>query len=93
MAEVKWIEISVENVLYVDPDLTEPVAGIKAYLRRLEPFEGKIKYDASEYVNPRVAINGKTAMLTYNYHSLQKNPKGGFRRTSSWNTTEVYRWI
>jgi ketosteroid isomerase-like protein len=90
---MKWIEISAENVLYIDPSLTEPVAGVKAYIQLLEPLKGKIKYDASEYVNPRVAIFGKTAILTYNYHSLQKDPKSGFRRTSFWNTTEVYRWI
>lgn len=53
----------------------------------------KIFYDASEYVKPKVALYGKMAVLTYNYHSLKKKPDDQFERTSFWNTTEVYRLI
>jgi hypothetical protein len=69
--------------------LNAPIVGKKAYLAYLEPLQGKIFYDASEYVSPRVEFYGKTAVLTYNYHSLLKKPDGQFERTSFWNTTEV----
>ena len=90
---MKWIEIAADDVLYIDPGLTAPVVGKKAYIRYLEPIKGKIFYDASEYVKPKVAVYGKTAVLTYNYHSLRKDQNGQPQRTSFWNTTEVYRLI
>lgn len=90
---MRWIEISADDVIYLDPGLTAPIVGKEAYTRYLEPARGKIYYDKSEYVNPKVALYGKTAILTYNYYSLKKNPGGQFERTSFWNTTEVYRLI
>jgi len=67
--------------------------GKAAYAQYLEPLKSQISYDKSEYVSPKVALYGKTAVLTYNYHSLKKKPDGQFERTSFWNTTEVYRLI
>ena len=90
---MRWIEISADDVIYIDPGLTAPIVGKKAYLQYLEPLKGKIFYDASEYVKPRVALYGNTAVLTYNYHSLMKDKDGQLKRTSFWNTTEVYRQI
>lgn len=90
---MKWIEISGDDVIYIDPGLNAPIVGKAAYLQYLEPLKGKIFYDASEYVKPNVALYGKTAVLTYNYHSLKKKPDNQFERTSFWNTTEVYRLI
>ncbi len=88
-----WIDISADDVSYIDPGLTEPVVGIEAYRKYLEPLAGKILYDGSEYVKPRVALFGSVAVLTYNYHSLSRDPAGGLKRSSFWNTTEVYRLI
>lgn len=85
-----WAEISADDVSYVDPALTAPVIGIEAIRKYYEPLVGKIFYDGSEYVNPRVALYGDTAVLTYNYHSLSNDPNGKLRRSSFWNTTEVY---
>jgi len=90
---MRWAEISADDVVYVDPGLDAPIVGKKAYIQYLEPLKGKILYDASEYVNPRVAVYGNTAVLTYNYHSLTKDGNGQLQRTSFWNTTEVYRLI
>ena len=87
---MRWIEASADDVTYIDPSLVAPVVGRKAYAEYLEPLVGKVFYDASEYVNPRVAFFDGTAVLTYNYHSLRKDENGGLRRTSFWNTTEVY---
>jgi len=90
---LKWIEISAEDVIYIDPGLAAPIVGRKAYLDYLTPLKGKILYDGSEYVDPKVVINGDIAVLTYNYHSLNKDKAGRMQRSSFWNTTEVYRKI
>lgn len=90
---MKWIEISAEDVTYVDPGLTAPIVGRDAYIQYLTPLKGKIFYDASEYVDPKVAVYGDTAVLTYNYHSKQKDASSRLQRSSFWNTTEIYRLI
>jgi len=90
---MKWIDIAADDVIYIDPGLNTPVVGKTAYFQYLEPFKGKLFYDASEYVEPRVAVYGSTAVLTYNYHSLNKDQSGRLQRTSFWNTTEIYRLI
>ena len=90
---LRWVEISADDIIYIDPALTAPIVGKEAYLRYLEPLRGKIFYDASEYVKPLVALYGDTAVLTYNYHSLSKGQEGRPQRTSFWNTTEIYRLI
>jgi len=87
---LRWLEISADDVSYVNPALTAPVLGIDAYREELEPLAGKIFYDGSEYVKPRVAIYGDLAVLTYNYHSLSKDKNGRLQRSSFWNTTKVY---
>lgn len=90
---MRWIEIAADDISYLDPSLTAPVVGIEAYRKYSEPLVGKIAYDGSEYVKPRVARYGNTAVLTYNYHSLSKDKDGRLKRTSFWNTTEVYSLI
>ncbi|MBN2135417.1 MAG: nuclear transport factor 2 family protein [Acidobacteria bacterium] len=90
---MRWLEISAEDISYLDPSLSAPIIGITAYDEYLKPLIGKIKYDASEYFKPRVAVYGDIAILTYNYHNLRKDDNGKLNRTSFWNTTEVYRHI
>ncbi len=87
---LRWAEISTDDVLYVDPALAAPVVGVKAYREYLSPLQGKIHYDASEFVEPKVALAGNLAVLTYNYHSLSRDADGKMQRTSFWNTTQVY---
>lgn len=86
-----WAETAADEVSYLDPNLAAPVIGVEAYREYLKPLLGKVAYDASEYVEPRVARYGDLAVLTYNYHSLRRGPDGKRERTSFWNTTEVYR--
>jgi ketosteroid isomerase-like protein len=90
---MRWLEISADDVIYIDPGLTSPIVGKKTYIQYLEPLRGKIFYDASEYVKPHVSVHGDSAVLTYNYHSLSKDPNGTLQRSSFWNTTEVYRLV
>lgn len=90
---LRWVEISADDISYIDPELLSPVIGIEAYREYLKPLIGKVAYDGSEYVKPRVALYGNTAVLTYNYHSLIKDKDGDLKKTSFWNTTEVYSLI
>ena len=90
---LRWIEISAADVSYIDPGLAAPIVGIEAYREYLKPLIGKIVYDGSEYMKPKVARYGNTAVLTYNYHSLSKDKEGVLKRSSFWNTTEVYSLI
>ncbi|HPA80999.1 MAG TPA: nuclear transport factor 2 family protein, partial [Thermoanaerobaculales bacterium] len=63
---MRWVEISTDDVVYIDPGLATPVVGTKAYREYLTPLQGKIHYDASDFVEPRVALAGDLAVLTYN---------------------------
>jgi ketosteroid isomerase-like protein len=85
-----WAEISSDEVTYIDPGLTEPVRGLGAYRDYLEQFAGKISYDRSEFIDPRVAVYGELAVLTYNYISTVLGEEGEVVSQTPWNSTEVY---
>ena len=85
-----WAEISDKNVIYTDPGLTKPIEGIEAYKNYLQQFEGKINYQVSEFINPKVKRYGDLAVLTYNYRDAKKNEDGVISDQYLWNTTEVY---
>ena len=36
---MRWLEISADDVIYIDPGLTAPVVGKKAYIQYLEPLK------------------------------------------------------
>jgi ketosteroid isomerase-like protein len=85
-----WAEISAENVTYIDPGLTKPIVGLEEYKAYLKQFEGKINYQGSEFINPKVMIVGNVAVLTYNYRSTVTTPEATGMNQTLWNTTEVY---
>ena len=85
-----FVEISAEELTYVDPGLTAPILGLeefKAYMKRLE---GKIRYQGSEFIVPRVVVAGDAAVLSYNYRSSVITPEGTTMSQTPWNATEVY---
>ena len=88
-----WVEISAPEVTYIDPGLTKPIEGLPEYTKYLEGFIGKVRYDRSEFINPRVAVHGDAAVLTYNYRSTRLGPDGSIAKQTLWNTTEVYSRI
>jgi ketosteroid isomerase-like protein len=85
-----WAEISTEDVLYVDPGLTQPIAGIEAYTAFLQGLAGKISYQKSEFIDPRLEVVGDAAVLSYNYRSTRLDQDGSTAGQTPWNTTEVY---
>jgi ketosteroid isomerase-like protein len=85
-----WIEISAEEVKYIDPGLTKPIEGLEAYRKYLKQFEGKTIYQVSEYIDPKVKRYGDLAVLTYNYRDAKTKADGSIVDQSLWNSTEVY---
>ena len=85
-----WTEISAPEVTYIDPGLTKHIDGLEEYKKYLKQFEGKINYQVSEFINPKIAVHGKMAVLTYNYKSTITETDGSIIDQTLWNTTEVY---
>jgi ketosteroid isomerase-like protein len=85
-----WTEISDERIIYVDPGLTVPIEGLEAYKEYLKPFEGKIDYQISEFIDPKIKRYDDLAVLTYNYRDAKTEEDGSIIEQSLWNTTEVY---
>lgn len=84
-----WAEISAADVTYFDPGLTKPIVGLPEYTTFLEQIRGTIYYQKSEFLDPRVAVYGNAAILSYNYRSTVVTP-GEADWQLLWNTTEVY---
>jgi len=82
-----WAEISDDNVSYIDPSLTAPIIGLEDYRSFLKQIEGKIHYESSEFIDPRIDIVGEAAVLSYNYRS---RPTLTSTDQTLWNATEVY---
>jgi len=85
-----WTEISAEEIIYIDPGLTKPIEGLEAYKEYLKQFEGKINYQVSEFIDPKIKRYGNLAVLTYNYRDARTEADGSILDESLWNTTEVY---
>ena len=87
-----FVEISAEDICYVDPGLTKPILGLEAYRDSMTQVVGKVHYQRSEFIEPKVVEVGEAALLTYNYRSSSLTPDGAVSSQTPWNTTEVYFW-
>lgn len=85
-----WAEISAQDVIYIDPGLAKPIIGLEEYKAYLRQLEGKVRYEGSEFIDPKVFIIGKAAVLSYNYRSTLTLPAKAPSNQTLWNTTEVY---
>lgn len=85
-----FVELSAEDISYVDPGLTKPINGLEEYRAYMKQVEGKIHYQGSEFIDPRVVTAGEAAVLTYNYRSTVLAPDGSVSSQTPWNATEVY---
>jgi uncharacterized protein (TIGR02246 family) len=84
-----WMEISAEDITYVDPGLTRPILGFEEYKAYLKKLEGKIRYRGSEFIYPEIVIMGDAAVLSYNCRFSDDTLEGGAGQTL-WNATQVY---
>lgn len=85
-----WAEISADEITYIDPSLTKPIAGLEEYKKYLKQFEGKVNYQISEFIDPKIYNYGHLSVLTYNYRSATTGESGAIVGETLWNTTEVY---
>ncbi len=85
-----WTEISAPEVTYIDPGLTKHIDGLEEYRNYLKQFEGKIYFQVSEFINPKVVTHGNMAVLAYNFRDTQTDTDGSIIEQTLWNSTEVY---
>ncbi|NIS80854.1 MAG: DUF4440 domain-containing protein [Anaerolineales bacterium] len=85
-----FVELSAEDLTYVDPQLTKPIVGLDEYKTYMKQLEGKVHYQGSEFIDPRVEVAGNAAVLSYNYRSSTTTPEGAITGQTLWNATEVY---
>jgi uncharacterized protein (TIGR02246 family) len=85
-----FVEISAEDISYVDPGLTKPILGLDDFTAYMKQIKGKVHYDRSEFIASRIIEVGDAALLTYNYRSSVLSPQGTVTSQTPWNTTEVY---
>jgi uncharacterized protein (TIGR02246 family) len=85
-----WAEIAAPDITYFDPSLDAPIVGREAFTAYMASLAGKIHYQGSEYLEPRVHVYGETAVLTYRYRSTVLDEQERVTRTTLWNTTEIY---
>jgi uncharacterized protein (TIGR02246 family) len=85
-----FVELSAEDILYVDPGLSKPIQGLDEYRVYMKQVEGKVHYQRSEFIASRIVTVGDAALLTYNYRSSVLSGEGTVSSQTPWNTTEVY---
>lgn len=85
-----FVELSAGDITYVDPGLASPITGLVQYKAYMKKVEGKIHYQGSEFIEPKVVILGDAAVLSYNYRSSELSPQGTVLSQTPWNATEVY---
>jgi len=85
-----FVEISAEDITYVDPGLTKLILGRAEFTAYMERVEGQIHYQGSEFIEPRVVAVGDAAVLSFNYRSSVITPEGTIISQTPWNATEVY---
>ena len=85
-----FVELSADDILYVDPGLPKPIQGLDEYRVYMKQVEGKVHYQRSEFIASRIVSVGDATLLTYNYRSSVLRPEGTVSSQTPWNTTEVY---
>jgi ketosteroid isomerase-like protein len=85
-----FVELGAADICYVDPGQTKPILGLEEYRAYMQQIEGKVHYQRSEFIEPRVVVAGDAALLSYNYRSSVLAPEGTVVSQTPWNATEVY---
>jgi hypothetical protein len=71
-----FVEISAVDLTYIDPCLSKPILGLEEFKAHIKPLEGKIHYQDSEFIDPKVLLAGDAAVLSYNYRSSVVTSEG-----------------
>ena len=59
-----FVELSAEGLSYIDPGLLRPILGIGEFKAHMQQLVGKIHYQRSEFIDPRVVTVGDAAVLS-----------------------------
>jgi len=86
-------ELSAAGVSYFDPETDGRIDGADGLRALYTAVEGKVLYDVSEYIAPRVQRFGDVAVLSYQYRSADIREDGSVSSGTRWNTTEVFAKI
>jgi len=92
-----YLDLYADNATYFDPFREARVDGLPALTAQLAPLRGvKLPFTEPRYVmlNPAVAVDENTAVLTYNLVNYGK-PAGETAEAvlARWNSTQVYRIV
>jgi len=85
-----FVEICDDEILYVDPNLVEPITDIEQFTNYMSGYESEYYQERSEFVDPRIESVGNAAVLSYNYIATVLAEDGSEIRNTPWNATEVY---
>ncbi len=85
-----FLELCAQDICYTDPGQTKPLVGLADYSKFMKQLVGKIIYQRSEFIDPKIVEVGEAALLTYNYRSSVLAPDGSIGTQTPWNCTEVY---
>ena len=85
-----FVELCAEEVSYIDPGQDKPMLGLPDFTAYMQALEGKIRYQVSEFIDPKVVTVGDAAVLSYNYRSSVLAPDGTMISQTPWNATEVF---
>ena len=80
-----FIELSSDDVVYVDPAFAHKIEGKKALEKYYDTIRGKVKIDLYKMIDPVVRLSSGMAVLIYDY---QAHRDGQIFRM---HCTEVYR--
>jgi uncharacterized protein (TIGR02246 family) len=78
-----WAEISADDLIYIDPNLSKPILGLEEFKAYLQNGAEKHCPRDPEILDPHGVVLGDAALLTY--HLAEE--KGG---RPLWNVSEVY---
>lgn len=86
-----FLELYGADVTYFDPLTALRIDGHQSMVDYYRPYTGKIRIARYEMLNPKVAIDGNMALLTYNLVNYITDNQGVESVGSRWNSTVVYR--
>jgi len=85
-----FVENSAPDISYIDPGQVMPIIGLEEYKVYMKQLEGKVHYQRSEFIDPKIVVIGDAAVLSYNYRSTVLSGEGEVMTQTPWNSTEVY---
>lgn len=81
-----FVDHAVDDVTYFDHVTKDKIQGIASLRRHVQQFVGKVDVPRYEMANVGVRVEGRIAILTFNWETYS----AAGELTSRWNATEVF---